>query len=134
MRAFVVLGFVFCFPIPSQEISLGNVSKITCFVSSGMQNLNSANYLLLPTVLVQVQHSVGAGFVSTCCDNVTGGLYSYFDVIRSIWKTQAKVREVDVDLTVGTLENMIEPSMSGDDAAFFSNYFDHLFLNSDKNF
>jgi len=43
MRAFVVLGFVFCFPIPSQEISLGNVSKITCFVSSGMQNLNSIN-------------------------------------------------------------------------------------------
>jgi len=73
-----------------------------------------------------------AGLVLTCCDNVTGGLYSYFDIIQNIWISRAKVREFDADLTLATRENMIEPY--GDDAAFLSNYFDHLFLNSDNNF
>ena len=43
MRAFVCVGF--CFSIPSQEIGLGNVSRMTCFVSSGRWNLNSVNEL-----------------------------------------------------------------------------------------
>jgi len=33
MRAFVVLGIIFS--IPSQKTGLGNVSKMTCFVSNG---------------------------------------------------------------------------------------------------
>jgi len=38
MFAFVVLGL--CFSMQNQEIGLGNVSKMTYFVSSGMQNYN----------------------------------------------------------------------------------------------
>jgi len=41
MHAFVMLDLVFS--ILSQEIGLGNVSKMTCFVWSGTQNLNSVN-------------------------------------------------------------------------------------------
>jgi len=43
MCAFVVLGFVFQYQ--SQEIGLGNVSEMTCFVSSG---ISITCYLLLP--------------------------------------------------------------------------------------
>jgi len=50
MFAFVVLGL--CFSMQNQEIGLGNISKMTYFVSSGMQNYNLITIDALMQLLV----------------------------------------------------------------------------------
>ena len=50
-----VLFYVrYSFSIPSQEIGLGNVSEITYFVLTGMQNLNSISKSLWKVLISNV--------------------------------------------------------------------------------
>jgi len=52
----------FSFSIQSQEIGLGNVSKMTCFVLSGTQHLKSVNQSI-----TNISHSVVKVLQSACC-------------------------------------------------------------------